>query len=251
MRKPLAITLLGVLWLMTGAASWMQFQTVPADGSEGMTVTGLYRLPEGQGPFPAVIMVPDCDGISPHERQWGVKLAEAGYAVHLLDSLFTRNQETGCGDVPAFDQRDDVRGSLAKLLTLPKIDPERIYVMGWQDGADIALAMASEAPHGMAGAVVFYPSCTAEPVLQRPTLFVAPDQYNGAALCDAYMRREHSAGAVTIQRIAPYGVGAGFDCESCSDGYLGGPGGYNQPALELVEGALFEQMARLIGEPAE
>jgi dienelactone hydrolase len=251
MRKPVGLALLGTLWLMTGAASWMQFQTVPEDGGQGMTVTGLYRVPEGLGPFPAVIMVPDCDGISPHEREWGVRLAEAGYAVHLLDSLFTRNQETGCGHADAFDQRDDVRGSIAKLLTLPEVDPERIYVMGWQEGADIALAMAGEAPDGMAGAVVFYPSCAARPALLRPTLFIAPDQYDGAALCDAYMRREHGAGQVKIQRIAPYGVGAGFDCENCIDGYLGGAGGYNQAAAGLVDGALLDEMARLIWEPAE
>jgi dienelactone hydrolase len=251
MRRSATIALFCALWLMTCAASWMQFQTVPAYGGEGRTVTGLYRLPEGEGPFPAVIMVPDCDGISPHERQWGVKLAQAGYAVHLLDSLFTRNLETGCVEVDAFDQRDDVRGSLAKLLTLPEVDPERIYVMGWQDGADITLAMAGEAPDGMAGAVAFYPSCAAEPALGRPTLFVAPDQYDGAALCDAYMRREHGAGLVTIQRIDPYGVGAGFDCEGCQDEYLGGAGGYNQAAAELVEAALFDEMVRLIQEPEE
>ena len=246
MKKPAAIVVLCALWLLTSAASWMQFETVPADGGEGMTVTGLYRVPEGPGPFPAVILVPDCDGISPHERRWGVKLAEAGYAVHLLDSFFTRNLETTCGDDAVFDQRDDVRGSLAKLQTLPEIDAGRIYVMGWQDGADIALAMAGEGLSGMAAAVAFYPSCSEEPVLERPTLFVAPDLYDGAERCDAYMRREHGAGMVTIQRIAPDGVDAGFDCESCLEGYLGGEGGFDQAASDLVEGALWDEMARLI-----
>ncbi len=47
------------------------------------------------------------------------------------------------------------------------------------------------------------------------------------------MRREHAAGGVKIQRIAPYGVGAGFDCEACLDGYLGRPGGYDAPRWNL------------------
>jgi dienelactone hydrolase len=251
MRRATMVGLLAGIWLMAGAASWMQYQTVPADGSDGMTVTGLYRAPEGEGPFPAVILVPDCDGISPHERQWGVRLAESGYAIHLLDSLFTRNLETGCDSETAFDQRDDVRGSIAKLASLAEIDSDRIYIMGWQSGGDIALAMAGEQGSGLAGAVVFYPSCAVEPVLLHPTLFVAPDQYDGAEACDAYMRREHGAGGVKIQRIAPYGVGAGFDCELCEGGYLAGPGGYDQPADALVRGALFEEMARLFGEPQD
>jgi len=73
--------LAGLAWLILTGASWQQFQSLPADGSTGITVTGLLRVPEGEGPFPAAVLLADCDGISPHEREWGVRFAEQGYVV--------------------------------------------------------------------------------------------------------------------------------------------------------------------------
>tara|TARA_B100000676_G_scaffold311626_1_gene382204 strand:- start:7713 stop:8462 length:750 start_codon:yes stop_codon:yes gene_type:complete len=247
--KPTATPLALVLvWTLTLGANWMQYESITADGSEGETVTGLYRTPEGEGPFPAVIMLPDCDGISPHERTWGVFLAEQGYAVHLIDSFFTRGIDTICSDPSRIAVLDDARGSLAKLRSLDEIDSERIYVMGWQSGGDVALDMAAQPDMGLAGVVVFYPSCSETPVLRYPALFVQPDEAADAAACSAYMSREYQAGRVAVQRIAPYGVGAGFDCESCGDGYLGDPRGYDQPSLELVQGVLVERMVVLTGD---
>lgn len=49
MTRSLALVLAAGLWLATTGATWLQFQSLPADGSEGITVTGLLRVPEGEG----------------------------------------------------------------------------------------------------------------------------------------------------------------------------------------------------------
>lgn len=244
MKHPVRVLACLALWCLLGGATWVQFESLPADGSPGITVTGLLRLPEGEGPFPAAVLLPDCDGISPHERVWGVRLVEQGYAVYLIDSLFTRSVGQTCGEAADVPVLDDLRGALAKLATLPQVDAARIAVIGWQDGADVALAWAAQEGSGLA--VVFYPSCSAPEPLARAVLFVLPSDYAGYEACNGFAFQEYEAGKVPLQRIAPYGVGAGFDCQACAGGYLGGPGGWNEPADDLTTPALYEEMARLL-----
>lgn len=240
-----AATVIAMLPLLT-AATWLQFPSIEADGSEGLTVTGLLRVPEGEGPFPAAVLLPDCDGISPHERVWGQRLADQGYVIYLIDSFFTRGVETTCGDAADVPLMDDLRGAIAKLETLPEVDASRITVIGWQDGADVALSWAAESGEGLA--VVFYPSCAAVEPLSRATLFVLPTLYQGYEACNAFVFGEYEAGK-TVQRIAPYDVGAGFDCQECAGSYLGGPGGWNDPADSLTAPALYTEMERLLAAP--
>ena len=243
MTRLLALVLVAGLWLATTGASWLQFQSLPADGSEGITVTGLLRVPEGEGPFPATILLADCDGISPHEREWGVRFAEQGFVVYLLDSFFTRNVETACDGTPV-PVMDDLSGALAKLATLDDIDMDRIVVVGWGTGADVALEWAAIEGDGVV--VAFYPSCAATPDIEKPVLMVLPDQYADSVACNDYLRAQYEAGLVPVQRIAPYGVGAGFDCAQCEGGYLGGPGGWNEPAATLVTENLWLEIDRLL-----
>lgn len=245
MKHLRVLAAVALLPLLT-AAAWVQFQSAPADGGEGMTVTGLMRMPEGDGPFPAAVLLPDCDGISPHERVWGQRLVDQGYVTYLIDSFFTRNVETTCGDAPDVAVMDDLRGAVAKLKTVPQVDASRIAVIGWQDGADVALAWAAEAGEGLA--VVFYPSCAAAEPLSRPTLFILPTAYDGYEACNAFVFGEYEAGK-PVQRIAPYDVGAGFDCQECAGSYLGGPGGWNDAADSLTTPAIHDEMERMLTAP--
>ena len=47
MKHPVRVLACLALWFLLAAAAWVQFESLPADGSPGMTVTGLLRLPEG------------------------------------------------------------------------------------------------------------------------------------------------------------------------------------------------------------
>ena len=46
--------------------------------------------PEGQGPFPTVLLVPGCTGPQVFHRAWARSFAEAGFASVILDSFSGR-----------------------------------------------------------------------------------------------------------------------------------------------------------------
>jgi len=221
-------------WSLATAATWLQFESRPADGSPGMTVTGLLRLPEGEGPFPAAILLADCDGISPHERQWAQRFVEAGYAAYLLDSFFTRNVTTACAGGAEVPVMDDLLGAIARLGALPQVDITRLVVVGWQSGADVVLSWAATPGEGQA--IAFYPSCAETAGQQRPIILVLPEAAPGVSACTALAAN----GSALVIEVP--GVGAGFDCENCAGSYLGGPGGWDAEAGGRVRAELFDRI---------
>ena len=52
----------------------------------GRPLRGLLVRPKGERPFPAVVLLPGCDGIQPFQRRWGDDLAAWGYVVLLADN---------------------------------------------------------------------------------------------------------------------------------------------------------------------
>lgn len=69
MMRRLIAPFIVLLALGSCAASWMQFNSVPPDGGQPETVTGLLRVPDGGGRHPAVVLLPDCDGVGPLEPE--------------------------------------------------------------------------------------------------------------------------------------------------------------------------------------
>src|SRR4029079_7566471 len=58
---------------------------------------GTLILPSGQPPFPAVIVLHGCNGVSPNARTWARRLASWGYASLILDSFTSRGIKNVCG----------------------------------------------------------------------------------------------------------------------------------------------------------
>lgn len=243
MRRLVAAGLLLGLWAATTGATWLQFQSRPADGSAGITVTGLLRVPDGEGPFPVAVLLADCDGISPHERDWGVRFADHGYVAYLLDSFFTRNIDTSC-DGTTVPVMDDLRGALSRLAGLGYVDMERIVVVGWSSGGDVALAWAAE--EGAGAAVAFYPSCAEAPDPRKPVLLVLPGLDVGSSACRDHAGEAERTGTPPRLAVVAPGAGAGFDCATCAERYLGGPGGWNAAADTMVMESLWPGIDRLL-----
>ena len=72
--------------------------------SEQGPLTGVFYLPAGQGPFPAVIALHGCGGLwreqgqlSMRHADWGERLAAAGFAVLMPDSYGSRGLGSQCG----------------------------------------------------------------------------------------------------------------------------------------------------------
>lgn len=101
-------------------------------------------LPEGKGPYPAVVLVHHCGGVLQYSRERAKDFLAAGFAVLILDSLSPRGQKTcRSGIVSSERVLKDAYDALAHLHTMQNIDSSRIYVTGGSLGSMTATWAAS------------------------------------------------------------------------------------------------------------
>jgi dipeptidyl aminopeptidase/acylaminoacyl peptidase len=103
----------------------------------------LYR-PPGDGPFPAVVSLHGCAGRSSPEVEdaSGARYVARGYVLLIVDSFGPRGVIHRClgEESAAIDRTMDAYGALLYLAGSPFIDPERIAVIGFSQGAGAALS---------------------------------------------------------------------------------------------------------------
>lgn len=104
MRLPFATLLFTLLLAGNAAAATPQTVTFPSvtavETGNGIELTGYLFVPEGAGPFPAVILMHGCsglysnsyknNGLSGQYQGWSEKWLSHGYIVLLVDSLWPR-----------------------------------------------------------------------------------------------------------------------------------------------------------------
>jgi hypothetical protein len=112
--------------------------------SHGTRISGVLRVPEGEGPFPAVVM---CAGMTLTREVWLPANADwlraRGYATLSFDyrGFGASEGQPRCRLVPSM-QVDDVRSALTFLETEPVVDARRLGLFGVSLGASIAVATA-------------------------------------------------------------------------------------------------------------
>lgn len=136
----------------------------------------LYK-PDGNGPFPVVIALHACGGLSgggeavlPRYREWTERLLGAGYAVLWPDSFGSREVGPQCRekDRKVLARRErvaDVTASHRWLAAQGWAAHDRISLIGWGHGASAVLwavrpqlaARGREADYR--SAIAFYPEC--------------------------------------------------------------------------------------------
>jgi dienelactone hydrolase len=162
-RSGLGVLALAVLFAAGCIAPRPAF---PPEPTPGTLFRSLY-LPEGAGPFAAVVMLHTCAGVGAHVAQWANTLREAGYAALVVDSFTPRGVKSVCGNwaVTVDAVAMDAFAALQHLRERPAIDRGRIAVIGFSYGANAALRAAStryrrlsDTP-GFRAAVSLYPVC--------------------------------------------------------------------------------------------
>jgi dienelactone hydrolase len=181
-------------------------QTIAEQAST--TIRGELYLPPGNGPFPAVVLMPPCTGRLPIkvERADGERYNALGYALLTVDSFGPRGFEDGCSGVgSSVDLVMDAYGALLYLAELPVIDAERIAIVGYSKGADTALsAVGFDGVERLfdrqfRAAVAYYPFCQKQEAtaVAVPTLILIGerDDWNFARDCRDMVarRRDFSA----------------------------------------------------------
>jgi dienelactone hydrolase len=167
------------------------------------TIKGYLSRPRGEGPFPAVVHLHGCGGLTENRRiAAGEQFARWGYVTLVVDSFTTRGIKDACtSDALQPPRHADAIGALIYLSRLPFVDSRRIAVVGYSQGGMAALQVASLQPTMLfivpAGltfkaAVAYYPDCSAATNrLALPTLILIGelDDWSWAASCERLTKR--------------------------------------------------------------
>ncbi len=189
------------------------FALVRRSPSPQTTVTGVLTLPAGDAKVPAMVIAHGSGGVSDaREGRWTARLNEIGVAAFYVDSFGPRGIKDTASDQGQLSPAANVADALAALRLLathPRLDPQRIGVMGFSRGGGVAIYTALEPVRRsmidgnlrFAVHVPFYPPCntlyTSENITGAPIRFMlgAADDYTPAAQCPRYVDWFQSKGA--------------------------------------------------------
>src|SRR5579872_1076489 len=233
------------------AEDLVAFESAAARSGARTEIRGYLTKPKGAGPFPAVVLLHSCLGLPSNRRAIGATIAGWGYVALFVDDFSTRGLKKTCA-VDFSDALPDAYGALAFLGRLADVDPTRIAAIGFSQGGDTELQIATghdlPAPDDLRFKAVaaFYPPCAnqAAAVLRLPTLILigAADQVTPAADCRSLTARQSAASARLI--VYP-GAGHVFDDPQFAGGreVLGMRLDYNRKAAEQSKAALRDFLA--------
>jgi dienelactone hydrolase len=187
----------------------------------GDRIEAYIAKPEGNGPFPAVLVLPRCDGLTPYVREVLPQLlASWGYVALAVDSLTTRKVEQPCSSA-AVDQFADAYGGLFYLARLPFVDRSRVAVLGIADGGRVALTLAEVEGSDMVvnpekltfkAGIAYYPECghTGDKVTFPVLIMIGrDDRWARAKSCEDLMTCRAGDSAPTDLMVYP-DTGFGF-----------------------------------------
>ncbi|MGB7406215.1 MAG: dienelactone hydrolase family protein [Pacificimonas sp.] len=115
------------------------------------SLKSLLVIPEGSGPFPAVLIFPQWSGRSPHEEEHAKKLAAKGYAAVACDLYGDAKhgettEENQALIQPFLDDRqmlrDRLKALVAAVAAMADVDAARVAACGYCFGGLCALDLA-------------------------------------------------------------------------------------------------------------
>lgn len=204
---------------------------------DGADIDGYLFRPDRAKPGPALVLMHGCGGLltksgrmKQREAAWRDILLQEGYVLLYIDSFNPRGHRRICNlkNRPVLPERERPHDAFAALRWLqqqPGVDPKRIGLFGWSNGAMATLwtvrENAAQRPaglqHDFAAAVGFYPGCikigrtgfkAAIPTLLQVGL---ADDWTKPLPCLALVERANGAGGAVMEIDAYADAAHGFD----------------------------------------
>jgi dienelactone hydrolase len=202
-----------------------QFLSGDANG-KAVTLGGELSIAQGSGRLPVVVLMHGSGGSGPNVQYWRRHFNGMGISTFIIDGMTGRGL-TGVGDNQALLGRLnfalDIYRSLEILAKHPRVDPNRIILMGFSRGGQGVLyssvdrfqKMWNKSGASFAAYIAFYPDCGTTyredgKVATRPIRIYhgTPDNYNPVSSCKPYVERLKKAGTdilLTEYPNAPHG----------------------------------------------
>ena len=261
-----------VVALVIGVAVCQTSGTVtliaPAQASAGPQF--LLSKPDGDGPFPAVVLTHGCGGTGRDSRYptvWRGLVNHAkllnrnGYVTLIIDSFHKRRITDGCqtgGKYYSLQERD-AYAAFDRLAKKPFVDTDRIGYVGQSLGGGTAVRLALRTSVGIreqkdkgtfAALVAYYPWC--EPArafsLVRPLLIMigSEDDWTPADQCIALSALAKQSTRKPVVRLKVYsGAHHSFDLPMQGPYYVEGSGGRMHTVMGDV-GARNDSQRRMV-----
>jgi len=205
-----------------------QFLSGDAAAGKPVTVAGEFRVAQGTGKLPVVVLMHGSSGVGATTEAWVHEFNAMGISTFVIDG-FTGRGLTVVGPNQALLGRlnliIDIYRSLDILAKHPRVDPDRIVLMGFSRGGQAALYASLDRFNKLwnrsgvqfAAYIPFYPDCsttyqTDTEVAARPIRIFhgTPDDYNPVKSCKAFVERLKAAGRDVVLTEYPDSA-HGFD----------------------------------------
>jgi dienelactone hydrolase len=188
-----------------------QFLSGDASGKP-VTMTGEFRIAQGAGRLPVVILMHGSGGIGANIEPWTRTFNAMGVSTFTIDGFSGRGLTSVNTDQASLGRLNfilDIYGALALLAKHPRVDPDRVALMGFSRGGQAALYASltrfnklwNKSGVQFAAYIPFYPDCATSyagetDIAERPIRIFhgIPDDYNPVASCKPYIQRLRDAG---------------------------------------------------------
>ena len=207
-KKHLILTLLLFVFIsQISFAENVKFKSTSKDNDgKPLFLTGILTKPEGNGPFPTIVLIHGCSGPQHSKSRsdsWSNRLLSWGYVTLQLDSFGPRNVSSICTDIGeiiamCFTRAQDAYDAKDFLSELPYVDRNRIALMGWSHGGMTVLTalikkfIPQDRQTPFNATIAFYPYCdTILNNLNAPLLVLIgeADDWTPAKACSEHATR--------------------------------------------------------------
>ena len=180
------ITLLAITLFFAISAFAATSKEVSYDSGEE-TVHGVLFTPQGNGPFPALVVIHEWWGLNDWVKEQASRLADQGYvtlAIDLYRGKVAENAEMAhelMRGVPEDRAARDLHAAIVFLQSQPNVNKNRLGAIGWCMGGGYSLDVALQEPTLKADVINYGRLATDNATLQKINapvlgLFGAQDQ---------------------------------------------------------------------------
>ncbi|MCR9218864.1 MAG: dienelactone hydrolase family protein [Alphaproteobacteria bacterium] len=207
-----------------GATGVFAYQS-PTSYWEGRRVDpiGTLDLPEGDEKVPVMLILHGSGGPGYRDSSWSRFFLERGIGTFRIDYFKPRGISVGRRFTPAALPApiQDVQGAIAFLKTHPRIDADRMGLIGFSRGGNMALSSMRLKEYELSGVtlklfIALYPSCGIATVDRRTSteqaliIIGTEDDFGSASACLELTKQGEALGK-SIETLVLDGATHGFD----------------------------------------